>query len=378
MYIPPDKLDRLKDEFDLYNYLLARGFKFLPKDSVRSSHASDGYEYRIMKLSYGQGSSLTLTLSKLPSGRYVYANLHDDSDKGSCLDFFMNHENQSFKEALVSINSTGSKRAIATYKKTKPVEKVEEPYLTVINTEPFRFEKYFEGRGILTTILGTPFIRDSMAKVNYCTKEQKDKILYTHGFKLRDAKGEVLSYNLRGSMHPDGLFSGPRNKSLWYASQEVVRTLVIGESAIDCISYFKLNGEKLTDPMLISSEGRFSKNYAHTLRELVGEGLKGLNIVFVNDNDLYGYFYDLSWIKYLFDMPYEVSIKKEKSTGVSLIIIKTSDQKLQFLLDLDEDENMELGSLDNCLRVINKLIAGKPMRVHKSKNRDWNEDLNKS
>ncbi|MEO9849231.1 MAG: hypothetical protein ABJF65_00270 [Reichenbachiella sp.] len=372
-----ERLNNFKSSFDLESFLInTEGYTHNPKDSVKGHSGNapkiDNYVYKILKRTHNGHDKDIIEISKGPTGHWVYKNLGNDFDKGSIIDYLMINQKMKWPAVFKFMENSGTDFTTS-LKRTEilpPVEITSEPSVKIISTHDFKPNEYFQERGIEETITRHPFIFNAMNWVRFKMKN-KPKPLFGNAFSLRNAEGEIKSYNMKSDFFHKGMFVLPRENSFWYAKPEKIDQVFIGEAAVDVISFYKLYPKPNT--LLISSEGRLSTNYIREAIKLC-PNLNSIRIHLINDNDIYGLHYDLKWISELNSLPIQFGVKKVTSVEQAHITYHTADEELTKLLEPDPDHL----DFDQALNVGKKLIRHYAfnIKINKSRCNDWNNDLN--
>ena len=126
---------------------------------------------------------------------------------------------------------------------------------------------------------------------------------------------------------------------------------------------------------MISTEGRFSTRYADEVMKLV-PNINQSKVLLVNDNDVYGFHYDLAWMQSLWNLPYSVGTKKLSPTEI-FIRIESVDQKLAEELSQfkQEDHLIKPDQVVPAIKHIKNKFGINNILIHKSPLNDWNEKI---
>jgi hypothetical protein len=373
----------LKTNFYLDLFLEKEGFEFFPKESKKISNLSqsnlDGFEYKAYKEMQGTSTLSILLVSKNPNGHYVYNNPNDSSDNGTVIDYLMKHKGMDWKDIAKFARDSNIELPETIKTKHSPTRKVDHSTPPeIIDVQDYRPNSYYKNdRQVEDTINANAYIKDAIKFVKFSRKKQDGKIQFLFGeaFPIKNHKGETMTYNMKSRFFKRGMFLSERKNGIWYAIPErTPQTFIIGEAAIDVISYYKHLGTK--KPIgLISTEGRFSRRYADEFTKLV-PNINHCELILVNDNDVHGFHYDLAWIGSLCNLPYSVGTRKF-SPDETFIRIESPDPQLAEELSQykQEDHLLKPDQIVQAIKHIKNKYQIKNILIHKSPFNDWNQKI---
>ncbi len=214
-----EELERFKRDIKLHEYAASLGYEIDKRDSSR------------LEVVMRKGAD-KISIRKEPDGHYVYYSFRDPGDNGTVMDFVMRRQGKNFGEARKNLRIwTGADRPIGVYAHLDPAPRFDR--LVVQNAwramKNLRWHDYLEQeRGLRRDILTSQRFRGRIqvdARANAIFPHYDDEGLC--GFEKRNR-------NFKG-------FAEFGEKGLWVSNQTPDdQALVIGESAIDCISHAQL------------------------------------------------------------------------------------------------------------------------------------------
>lgn len=406
---------KINTEVDFAAYLIQSGYKLVKKSSGSMEFKNDA-------------DRIVLNISRNP---VTYFNRNDSTDKGLFFKF-IRKQNQNFyqtiKAGLEIIDRTYELQNNSSFKIEKEIKKrkpIEENY----NILPLRNMDYLiQDRCIsLETLNSVPFkrrifnafhIRDNGSKIGNIA------------FPKYDLQGNIKNYILYNKPYRSKVdntykkFKMVLNKKdhfLFYSNPNIKRPekIVFAENGIDLLSYHELHGNGKN--LYISFGGNVYAEKLESFVQLTSEFAADKKIEFVSamDNDRAGYEYDIKvfaelinhWnndrymetvfkgdhitlkIHYTEDVRERISsdsaeidahlksrfLQAHKASDLVRKIAFTDKLVLEFslkkLATTFDSEHKGINALHVVLEKINTLYLPFMTTIHKSKGKDWNEDL---
>lgn len=244
-YLNPEKAKTL---INLAEYAAGLGYV---RDKDKSTRSAWSMKHPL--------SGTRIVVSRRESGHWIWFDPNDRGRSGTIIDFVMAEKGLSFRDACREL-AEGDYQLRAIKDAPGPIAKSEID-VSVIQKRLKRFKPvsdsaYLESRAI------DPKTYRARIFEGRILQGFKSVVLFPHYRK----GGEVCGYEIKG---PDGFtsFPGDGEKGLWVSRiPKGANTLVIAESGIEALSYYKVN--KPTNTILVSCGGNWNVNTAELLVEL--------------------------------------------------------------------------------------------------------------
>lgn len=170
------------------------------------------------------------------------------------------------------------------------------PNLTVF---PSVSTQYLNSRGITDEVIHSLKYSDSISTKPFVSSEGKISSLNT-AFPIRNELQEIVDVSQKNIGFSGNTENGNRNAGMWHSKidTELIGTynkVIIGEGAMDIISYNILNQIEPHNTVDFSSEGRLVTSQLAPLMEFISVN-PGTEVVLVNDKDYAGFGFDATII----------------------------------------------------------------------------------
>lgn len=262
-----EELERFKTEINLVDYALGQGYEIDPRKTGRHCIVLTSGEDKIL---VGIDRS---------DGHYFYSSVRDDRDKGSIVDFIQKRRPLNLgevrKELRPWLNGQISSSPPIAVQFRKPLPTTKDRHKIIGQYErmtPISSHPYLDRRGINRATAESDRFRGTIHA------DASDNVIFAH----RDREG-ICGYEIRNAGFKG--FSEGGTKGLWHSiTYPDDAKLVICESPIDCLSYYRLHDDGRTRYVAISG------NLSETQEELLRDELKrihqqGGEIFIATDND---------------------------------------------------------------------------------------------
>lgn len=269
-----DELERFKREINLSELAAAYGYTLDPKLSSRA--------YAVMR----GGEDEKLVITRGANGHYVYANAHNETDRGSVIDFLQRRSGQNLGQVRKTLRPWlgESSFPIAPFKRPAPEQyqvgieqtsaDIERTVAAWLAATPVRDFGYLKERGLSYTT-----VEQFAGSIR---QDQRGNILFRHVDRAGVCGFEVKNERFTG-------FSAGGEKGLWIgAIGKRVDRVVIAESAIDAMSYAQLYPADNT--LYVSFGGSWSGKQQDLIRGLLAKNAQA-EFVIATDADGLGHQY---------------------------------------------------------------------------------------
>ena len=244
-YLNPEKA---KTVINLAEYAAGLGYV---RDKEKSTRSAWSMKHPL--------SGTRIVVSRRKNGHWIWFDPNDQGRSGTIIDFVMAEKGLSFKDACSELAAGDYQlRAIqdAPAPKAKSSIDVSVIQKRLNQFSPVLESAYLESRGIDSETYRSPIFEGRILQ------GFKAVVLFPHFRK----GGEACGYEIKG---PNGFtsFPGDGEKGLWVSRiPKGANTLLIAESGIEALSYYKVN--RPSNTILVSCGGNWNVNTSELLVEL--------------------------------------------------------------------------------------------------------------
>jgi hypothetical protein len=266
-----EELETFKSQINLIEYAETQGYQLDPKKSSKNC----------IVMTDNLGDKILIGVDR-SDGHYFYYSVIDDRDKGSIIDFIQKRRSLNLGEVRKELRPwvNGSYTAVTKPKEAapKPTPTTKDRHKILIQFENMKAianHAYLNARGINQQTIESDRFSGSIYT------DSRGNVVFPH----RDREG-VCGYEIRNQQFKG--FSEGGTKGLWHshATPEDKR-LVICESPIDCLSYYRFFDDDQT--RYFATGGTLSENQKDLIRGAMKKIHKqGGQIVIATDSDKAG------------------------------------------------------------------------------------------
>lgn len=256
------ELERFKTDIDLVQYAYGFGYS---KDLSESGKT-------LTMLRHRNGDKIAVSLNHY----YIYVNNHNAKDSGTIVDFHLARTNDTFpamRDALRAYLPSRNTPSTSETLKEKPPTDIPAVQARLAGFHQGGVNQFLVDRAI------SPSVQRSLRFANTYKTDDRGNVIFPH----QDHDG-LVGYEVRN--HNYHSFAKQGVKTVWLSNCfKSDRRLVIGETAIDLISYsilFPSNFDRF-----LSTGGNWGEPTTRLLLECV-KRFEGLEVVFAHDHDADG------------------------------------------------------------------------------------------
>jgi hypothetical protein len=257
---PREELNRFKTDIDLRAVAALYGYEMegRPGRSTAMKHPTKHSK---------------LIISVADDGHWKFWDVHDDSYRGTVLDFLLRQEGADFRKVCQKCREYLGSPPVSEYAKPPPLVKRDpnDLFKEWMALKPYH-GGYLESRGI-----------DHHTLERFAGKIHMD----SHGnacFQHQDLHGNVTGWEKKNKGFTGFTAEGSKALFICRADEAVITTIVICESAIDAMSYYQLNKQP---GLYVSFGGAMSPDQQKQLAALL-RTFPGAKVHAATDNDPQG------------------------------------------------------------------------------------------
>ena len=210
-----EELERFKRNIRLHEYAASLGYEMDKRESSRREI--------VMRKS---GDKIAVRLDV--DGHHVYYSFRDEKDNGTILDFVMTRQGKNFGEARKALRLWRGTASLPVFEPLEPQARFDRAAVMTEyqSMKALRWHDWLEKERCLPrTLLHSRRFRDCLRV------DARANVIFPHEDEFGVCGFERRNRNFKG-------FASLGKKGLWSSAKfEGDRCLVVGESAIDCISY---------------------------------------------------------------------------------------------------------------------------------------------
>ncbi len=290
------ELNRIKREINLTEYAASVGYALDRKES--------SVNFVVMR----HNNDDKIIITKGYTGQWIYFSVRNDKDKGTIVDFVQKRQsvNLGLIRRILRPWLSGGIRTIPETNYTKilaPSNKDQQAVIREYNKtqDITKHSNFLHKRGVsLQTITSNRF----NGKIRI---DKRQSIIFPH----KNINGlcgfDIKNFGFTG-------FSKGGEKGLWFSAANKSDTrLVLTESAIDALSFYTLNPDRVTRYASIS--GRMNRTQPDLIKKAIQRMPQGAEIIIAMDNDLSGH-----------ELAEQIETLAEQTKRADLIIAKDFPQ----------------------------------------------------
>ena len=213
-----EELEHFKRDIKLHEYAASIGYELDKRESSR------------LEVVLRRGDD-KISVRKEPDGHYVYYSFRDPGDNGTIMDLVMRRHGKNFGEARKVLRVWGGVSRIGEYQHLEPAPKFDRKAVQSdwAAARDLRWHDYLEqDRALKRAVLVSPRFRGQIRV------DARASALFPHYDEEGLCGFEKRNRNFKG-------FAELGEKGLWVSNvSDDDKALVIGESAIDCLSHAQL------------------------------------------------------------------------------------------------------------------------------------------
>lgn len=259
-----EEIRRFKSDINLAEFLQNRGYEYDKKESSKNS--------AVMR----RGSD-KLIVATDQDGHGIYFSVRDEKDNGTIIDFIQQREGLNLGQVRKMLRPWIGESSTPIPSPISPIPKPEKaaPSLVMAQARYLEMQEYtgnyLQSRGLSKATIDefSPRIRQD-SKGNVCFRHWHPEGI--SGYEIKNAGFT-------------GFASGGEKSLFTLVTGNKISSIVITESAIDCMSYHQLKGQK--DTLYLSIAGQMSENQRESIKKILTDQEQAI-VISAFDNDEQG------------------------------------------------------------------------------------------
>lgn len=259
-----EEIRRFKSEINLAEFLQNRGYEYDKKESSKNSV--------VMR----RGAD-KLIVATDQDGHGIYFSVRDEKDNGTIIDFIQQREGLNLGQVRKMLRPWIGESSTPVTSPLSPIPKPEKATPSLIMAQSRYLEmqeytgSYLQSRGLSKATIDefSPRIRQD-SKGNVCFRHWHPDCI--SGYEIKNAGFT-------------GFASGGEKSLFTLVTGNKISRIVITESAIDCMSYHQLKGQK--DTLYLSIAGQMSENQRESIKKILTDQEQAI-VISAFDNDEQG------------------------------------------------------------------------------------------